>query len=150
MIVFIPLFFSFRYKEGTYLINTDDGSYTKLTSDNWSEARGICYLGNNLALCIYKNGIYHINTSDGLYTKLSSAGWEHSRGICYMGNNRALVLYKSGTYSINTKNGHWTKLSELGWNDARGLCCIYLKTDETYDMVNTLNSTLRCRKLICC
>lgn len=127
------------YKEGTYLINTVDGSYKKLTSDSWNGARGICYLGNDLALCIYRNGMYHINTTDGMYTKLCSpGGWEESRGICYMGNNRALALYKNGMYAINTRNGHWQKLSESSWDHARGVCCIYLKTDETYDMLSRI------------
>merc|ERR1712061_454091 len=86
------------HTHGIYCVNLDDGSSTKVNSDDdfgWGDAKSAIYLGNQTAVVFHNLDAYKVNLVDGSYKTFGcSTGWGGTKACTKVDDGKVLILHR--------------------------------------------------------
>jgi hypothetical protein len=103
---------------GTFSLNINDGSYTKLSKECWKFLKALVVdPDSDAAYAFHDNGVYKVDLTTGISEKLNNEGWSQTRCAVWTPTG-ILILHFDAIYSLDVETGKSRKVLSEGWAQA--------------------------------
>jgi hypothetical protein len=104
------------HTEGVFSLNTNDGSYTKLSEECWTLLKALVVdPAQDIAYAFHDNGLFKVDLTTGSSQQLNNEDWSQTQCAVWTSTD-ILLLHADGIYRVDVETGKSRKVHSDRWS----------------------------------